>query len=97
MLGRVHEATWAACGGCDETPMSGYPRFTEWKKRYLCAACKEPLSIWDLMYSDGCCPECGHVSSGTICDSMSIIARYKINRPWWMFWSGTPRKEVEVK
>ena len=60
---------------------------SEYFSIYLCEKCRKHLSFNVVMYSHGCCPECGNNSG----DSIVNTRRKSIRRtsPWWRFWDET--------
>lgn len=53
-----------------------------WYKINVCIKCHNKLGDYTMMYSSGVCPDCGHDSDSTICDTKTIVAR-KIYK--WVF------------
>lgn len=41
-----------------------------WTTQYHCTRCDGVLSFQQMMCSHGCCPLCGHVTPGTVCDTV---------------------------
>lgn len=56
-----------------------------WIKISRCVECAAQFSLNDEFYSDGVCPYCGHVSGGSICDSVKSATLFDMP-PWWQFW-----------
>ena len=53
---------------------------------YLCVECKMELPYRAVLYSNGVCPYCRHVSYGTIVDCDKKVKNFIVLNPWWKFW-----------
>ena len=62
-------------------------RKSNWYGIDICTSCENVLSDNQKMDSGGVCFYCGHVSSGTICDTNKVVLMQIKHHPWWRFWS----------
>ncbi len=51
---------------------------SRWRKKWFCVDCYAQMSWNVMMQSDGCCPYCGHLSSGTICATVARASDAKV-------------------
>jgi len=61
-------------------------RSSEWHKITICVNCKCRIKHQTRMYGGGICPNCGHDSHSTICDTKNIIIKEIKHHKWWQFW-----------
>lgn len=57
-----------------------------WVNEHRCVACKEVLSEFERLHSDGRCPKCNHKDK----NSITIVATTEHGKEttvrWWEFW-----------
>lgn len=61
-------------------------RESNWYGIDVCVKCKGRLSDSQIMHSDGVCPKCGHVTKGTVCETIKVVAKEIKHHKWWQFW-----------
>lgn len=66
---------------------------SDWYGINVCVACQQRLNDTRRTYSGGICPKCGYHSSGTICETDTVIAKEIRHHKWWQFW----KKEYTYK
>jgi DNA polymerase II large subunit len=51
----------------------GSKRSGTWRKVFRCVECEHKLAFGEKMHSDGCCPYCGNMVTGTVvsCNTIS--------------------------
>ncbi len=61
---------------------------SRWRKERFCVKCDEQLHCGEKMRRDGCCLYCGHLSEGTICDTVERAVEVKPGpvRVAWTIW-----------
>lgn len=51
-----------------------------------CKSCEQQLTDKELVYSNGCCPYCGHIRKGTICAyKTKTFKRTEVPTRWYQF------------
>ncbi len=63
---------------------------SRWHKEYACVECAGKLTWNQVMGSQGCCPLCGHITEGTVCDALETASEVKVA------WTITKLKWVRV-
>ena len=58
-----------------------------WIAIYKCVSCREELEAHEEMYNHGVCPKCGHVSRGTICDTIKSSKEIRPKLPKESLWA----------
>lgn len=62
--------------------------------RFVCKSCKNYLSQYQVMYSGGVCPHCGHHKPGTMLDVYSVVGQW-VGHLWWRKWVPGKRENDE--
>jgi hypothetical protein len=44
---------------------------SKWQRAWFCVECKSELTWSQKMSNNGCCPLCGHLSDGSVCETVT--------------------------